>query len=224
MCVCVPTGSKFWRSAKKVRAVSKDDFCAFTKKGKCPLPVPSDSDDDFLPPFPKPGTSKEPLLSSMVPTGGHKMSEKVQALEFRVRKIESQHLQQDDQEKVTLREQIVELMKAKDDLQVQVACGLSEITSFRENNSRLMRQHSAITRCFDCMICTNTVSWPCMKSPCCDVIIGCNSCVSRWLENSSVCPHCRSSITLNQCTTIPFIRPLADHLGSNQPILLEESD
>ena len=99
----VHPGSKFWRTAKKVRAVSKDEFCASSKKGKRPLPAPYDDDDDFLPPFPRSGRSKQPS-SSMVPTGGNEMSEKVQALEFRVRKIESQLLQQDDdQEKVTLK-------------------------------------------------------------------------------------------------------------------------
>lgn len=110
----------------------------------------SSEDDDFLPPARSSGTSKKPSVSQVVPFNNDETSDKVlvQALEFRVRKIESQLLQQDDAN-----------LKAIDDLKMQVASGLSEITSLREKNDVLTRQYSAIKKCFDCMICTNTVSW-----------------------------------------------------------------
>ena len=66
---------------------------------------------------------------------------------------------------------------------------------------------------FTCLICkevmtetSGTVMLPCCRNAlCCD-------CLSRWLADSSVCPHCREEVQLENSLPQPLIRPIIDML------------
>ena len=51
---------------------------------------------------------------------------------------------------------------------------------------------STLLSAFECVICKDTMQDP-QFSPCCKRIIGCRECIIRWLEESSMCPHCSST-------------------------------
>ena len=48
--------------------------------------------------------------------------------------------------------------------------------------------------------------------PCCRNALCCRVCLSRWLADSSVCPHCREEVQLENCLPQPLIRPIIDML------------
>ena len=72
-----------------------------------------------------------------------------------------------------------------------------------------------VRQCFECLVCKAQVTFPAIVSPCCNIVIGCESCIAQWLENSSQCPHCRNAITLQDCSKLPFIRNLTGALGES---------
>ena len=45
---------------------------------------------------------------------------------------------------------------------------------------------------FKCSICQDTMKPPVIFSRCCKFIIGCESCIDTWYENSRTCPRCRA--------------------------------
>ena len=47
--------------------------------------------------------------------------------------------------------------------------------------------------CFKCLICQQTSVSPITMASCCKKILGCKSCVDRWLQERDICPHCRST-------------------------------
>ena len=51
---------------------------------------------------------------------------------------------------------------------------------------------SALAKSFECVICKNISRKP-IVTKCCQHVIGCESCVAQWLQNSNQCPHCSSS-------------------------------
>ena len=56
-----------------------------------------------------------------------------------------------------------------------------------------------IRRVFECIVCRLPVKLP-VVSPCCQRIVGCKECVSRWLETTSRCPLC----SVSGCTADAF--------------------
>ena len=44
-----------------------------------------------------------------------------------------------------------------------------------------------------CLICQHTSVSPITMTSCCKKILGCKSCVDRWLQERDICPHCRST-------------------------------
>lgn len=54
-----------------------------------------------------------------------------------------------------------------------------------------------------CIICTMILDDDSLILTCCNQIGCCESCLKQWLDESSTCPHCRSSLTLSSCIKIP---------------------
>lgn len=158
MYIILTTGPIFWRSAKKIRCVSAEDYSTYTNIKKPGKGVKRDRPDDEV---------AAVLLS--------KLEEKIDT--------KANHLE--------------------------------KITS-------LERQLKMITDCFTCLVCLKKVCvWPAVVSPCCKVIIGCEDCITKWLDGESTCPHCRALLTLDVLVKVPYIRTLADALGSVLPISKE---
>ena len=63
---------------------------------------------------------------------------------------------------------------------------------------------------FTCLICkqiTEESSRP-LVPPCCGSIVCCHDCLRQWLSNSPVCPHCRSTLVIEDCQPQPILRPM----------------
>ena len=55
-----------------------------------------------------------------------------------------------------------------------------------------------LQKCFKCVICKSPVKLTAVISPCCNITLGCETCLQRWLSTSQHCPHCREPITLDK--------------------------
>lgn len=98
------------------------------------------------------------------------------------------------------------LEKVERELSLQ---GKSDSRQLRETHSR----YTDIRQCFECLICKETVSFPALVSPCCNIVVGCQSCVEQWLTASPQCPQCRARMEMGECNSIPFIRSLKQALS-----------
>ena len=52
---------------------------------------------------------------------------------------------------------------------------------------------SSLAQTFECLICKGICKKPIIAANCCQRIVGCDTCVSRWSETSDFCPHCSTS-------------------------------
>ena len=97
--------------------------------------------------------------------------------------------------------------------------------SFEEKSKQLKdvkRQLFELRQSFECLICKSTVSFPAIVSPCCSIVIGCQGCIEQWLTSNPVCPHCRETTIIEECTKLPFIRTLKNLL--HEPSQVSVSD
>ncbi len=53
---------------------------------------------------------------------------------------------------------------------------------------------SSVSKAFECVICKSVCRKPVVAS-CCQRLVGCETCVSRWLERSTTCPHCSCTLS-----------------------------
>jgi len=86
----------------------------------------------------------------------------------------------------------------------EISQGNSDSRKLKETQSR----YSDLRQCFECLICKETVCFPALVSPCCNIVVGCQTCVDQWLTNSPQCPQCRARMEVGECSSIPFIRNL----------------
>ena len=95
-------------------------------------------------------------------------------------------------------------MEIKEDVQT-IKSKLSE----SENKFLVM-----IRDIFTCLICKEvmTETSGTLMFPCCRNALCCRECLSRWLADSSVCPHCREEVRIENCLPQPLIRPIIDIL------------
>ncbi len=85
-------------------------------------------------------------------------------------------------------------------VQLQVAAG---------KGKQLMKLQSRCTdfkQCFECIVCKDTVEFPAVVSPCCNIMLGCESHIQECLDSNPQCPHCREPLDMEDCTKIPLIR------------------
>ena len=73
-------------------------------------------------------------------------------------------------------------------------------------------QFHQLRQCFECLVCNSTTKFPAMVSPCCRIVLGCETCIEQWLVTSPQCPHCRVGMTIDECSKLPFIRNLEEAL------------
>jgi hypothetical protein len=92
------------------------------------------------------------------------------------------------------------------------------ISKIEEKFSQDRLKMNKIRSCFKCVICLRVIStWPAVKSPCCGIVLGCQSCVAQWLTNKSNCPHCRANIDVNvsMLEKVLYLRQLVECLSEN---------
>ena len=53
-----------------------------------------------------------------------------------------------------------------------------------------------ITKFFECVVCKSICKKPCATSTCCQRILGCTTCVQRWIDQYRTCPHCSANISM----------------------------
>ena len=164
----------------------------------------SDSDDDFETPpkllrtsnvnQPSPSSSSSPMHQSEVEDLSVHITctTRFSSLEYRLAKVEAD-LAETGQLNIILKD------KEK------------EIESVRAEKTKLEEE---ARQAFKCLICNVTATLPLAISPCCKIVLGCNRCVERWLdeEGNSTCLLCRQPLTLGACTTLPVIQSLAELL------------
>ena len=91
---------------------------------------------------------------------------------------------------------------------------LKEAMNEKEKQLKATQNRLAeLRQCFECLVCKSAATFPAIISPCCQVVIGCKSCIAQWLETNPACPHCRESITMEECSRLPFIRNLQQNLS-----------
>lgn len=77
----------------------------------------------------------------------------------------------------------------------------------QERNKNYLGTLKEIFTCLICKEVTTENSRPTVL-PCCRNAVCCHSCVSRWLEDTPVCPHCRETLTIDRCLSQPLLRPM----------------
>lgn len=71
------------------------------------------------------------------------------------------------------------------------------VISKLEGIKRKISVFDELRKGFECCICKGCCKAPTV-SPCCKRIVGCNSCVQRWLANEPTCPLCRMRGKISQ--------------------------
>ena len=178
MCVYEFIGSKFWKSAKVIRAYLSAEYEAMWV----------DDDDDFR-------TTDRP----------QKRRKLIQS--------NSQHSESTRQD-------------VSDELKVLG----SRITALEErmnDHDGKRKAANALRQIFQCLICQE----PAYKdnvcvSTCCDVVLGHQTCVDRWLVERTICPHCRADHDFSSVDNglaykiMPNITPLRCLLDDYADILM----
>ena len=86
---------------------------------------------------------------------------------------------------------------------------LSIVKSIKERNDLAEK----IGGFFECVICRDIVKKP-QYSPCCHRVVACESCISRWFSDHSLCPHCSTPGQLSTYTEIRGIDEMLDYVRS----------
>ena len=115
------------------------------------------------------------------------------------------------------------LEKLEGDMQRANSGLLAESNERSELLKKLRKRFSELRQCFECLICKNSAKLPAIIAPCCNIVLGCESCVNQWLTTNPHCPHCRVNITMNECAKLPFIRNLEEALRDSSQSGAESS-
>ena len=198
-------GSKFWRGSKIVRAITEVDFlkrerlrgggdAGIGSSGiqtslygtrSSPLTVVSDSDSDslFVPLMRRRKRPHVPPAPELSDSDSSQPRTKLHCPDLKVAKM---------------------FMEIKEDVQA-----IKSKLSKSENKFLVM-----IRDIFTCLIFKEvmTETSGTVMLPCCRNALCCRDCLSRWLADSSICPHCREEVQLENCLPQPLIRPIIDML------------
>ena len=87
-----------------------------------------------------------------------------------------------------------------------------------EGVDTLKKQHSffdKVSAMFECVICKNVMCTPQFGS-CCKRIVGCQSCINRWLDGHPSCPHCSTASTATNFSDLKGIDELLNFIRACQ--------
>ena len=171
-----------------------------TKISSRRVTVISDSDDDFESPAKllrtsdinpaSPSPSYSPIHQPEDQSVHGPCSARFASFEYRLTRVEADLVES---------EQLTNILKDKE----------KEIESVRAQRMKLEEETRQV---FKCLICNITATLPLTISPCCKIVLGCNTCVERWLDEEGKCPHCRQQLTQTGCTQLPVIPSLVELL------------
>ena len=131
---------------------------------------------------------------------------KLGALEYRVGRLE-ESVSGRQKELSDQKEKAICLENENKHLASKVATLERAVSTKQENLNALKSKYDDIKHSLKCLICNNA-KLPSVVSSGCKIVIGCQQCAQRWLDENDTCPHCRASLSLDTCTIIPKIRSL----------------
>ena len=143
-------GSKLWRSTRKIKVISQNDYSAFRGK-KMKMPEFSDSDSDFeiVP------TKKRQCIDLTTPDDGSNMSSLMSRMETLEKAMKQSLIYLEEQEKFR-----------------------KTITSLESEKARLTEGKRAIERSLDnfknglsCIVCKSLAKFPWQINPCCRIML-----------------------------------------------------
>uniref|UniRef100_A0A1X7TUX2 RING-type domain-containing protein n=1 Tax=Amphimedon queenslandica TaxID=400682 RepID=A0A1X7TUX2_AMPQE len=195
-------GSKYWKTLKKIKAVTEEDYHLY----RGDIPDYDDDDDDFeaLPSFKKKKICIRSLSPIMLSSEDEEpCSSKAKGKRKQVSKSSSYK---------TLEERINKLENLHSTSKLASKCNKCE----------------QISELFKCFICKSVVKSECLLLVCCNHLV-CESCIRQWMAASRSCPLCRAeNIEIENKLPLPrnvldLIKILAEELptsfNENVPIV-----
>lgn len=67
-----------------------------------------------------------------------------------------------------------------------------------------------VSNVFECIICKDVMQYP-QYAPCCNRLLGCQSCIDHWLNEKTTCPHCSATVV---AASYKDVRGMDDFLQS----------
>ena len=151
------------------------------------------------------------------------MMMKLGVLEFRIEKLEK--CQSNSAElscKLSQQEvAISDLQREKGELASQLSTIQMELQSKADTILTMKQREEEVKHSFKCLICGNIV-FPCVVSPCCNIVVGCQQCIQKWLSANDNCPHCRATMTIEACKVIPKLRSLDSVFCASPEIVIDD--
>ncbi len=95
---------------------------------------------------------------------------------------------------------------------MELKAQLQEAAGKGKQLKKLQSHCTDLKQCFQCIVCKDTVEFPAVVSPCCNIMLVCESHIQEWLDGS---PQCRAPLDMEDCLKIPMIRSLKDALDAS---------
>lgn len=148
---------------------------------------------------------------------------KLGVLEFRIEKLEkNQSNSAELSSKLTEQEVAVsDLRREKDELTSQLSTIQMELQRKADTILTMKQKEEEVKHSFKCLVCGNIV-FPCVVSPCCNIVVGCQQCIQRWLSTNDNCPHCRATMTIEACKVIPKLRSLDSVFCASPDVVIDD--
>lgn len=102
-------------------------------------------------------------------------------------------------------------------IESSTSCSSGSSSAGSERSGIVVQKYESLKQCFVCVICKAYVSFPAVISKCCNVMLGCESCLAVWYEEKNTCPHCRNEsssggLSNTQHIIVPALLPLQECL------------
>ena len=181
------TGPKYWKTARRVRAVTLGDYDKYLGSGSSGridyIEDEVDSDANFLPSTNK-GKGKKRRSRSPADLS-LPVRDIIIKMEKRLEELEWHHSADNELEK-----------------------GKSTMSNMQKELVKASAKLEAIGNNLKCIICKGYLSSASVILPCCSNFGCCQACLSQWLTESSTCPHCRAAITIDDTIVFPSTKQI----------------